>query len=79
MQLHSRTDIKRLAEKKDSTLSRRADLNLGVLLLEFFELYGLSFNYDWVGISVRKSGRYLPKDNEGTTSLFIEDPQCPGR
>lgn len=55
--------------------------NLGVLLVEFFELYGRSFNYDEVGISIRKGGRYYPKRSRGwyldsqPFLLCIEDPQ----
>jgi DNA polymerase sigma len=35
--------------------------NLGTLLLEFFHLYGLSFNYYTVGISVEEGGKLLGK------------------
>jgi len=35
--------------------------NLGVLLIEFFELYGLCFNYSRVGLTVRDSGSYFEK------------------
>lgn len=35
--------------------------NLGTLLLEFFHLYGVSFNYFSVGISVTEGGSYLGK------------------
>lgn len=38
-----------------------ADCNLGVLLIEFFELYGLHFNYERVGLSVRGGGSYFEK------------------
>lgn len=57
--------------------------NLGVLLIEFFELYGKFFNYFKVGISVRNGGAYLPKDemdmedSHKTSLLSIEDPQNP--
>lgn len=37
------------------------DTNLGVLLIEFFELYGRHFNYRQTGIEVREGGRYFPK------------------
>lgn len=37
------------------------DTNLGVLLIEFFELYGRHFNYRQTGIEVRGGGRYFPK------------------
>ncbi|KAJ3781377.1 hypothetical protein GGU10DRAFT_366944 [Lentinula aff. detonsa] len=64
-----------------------ADQNLGVLLLEFFELYGSFFNYENVGISVRDGGTYFNKRQRGwyndssnykgkggASSLSIEDP-----
>ncbi|KAG0217992.1 hypothetical protein BGX33_008853 [Mortierella sp. NVP41] len=35
--------------------------NLGVLLIEFFELYGLCFNYQNVGLSVANGGSYFAK------------------
>lgn len=35
--------------------------NLGSLLLDFLELYGLDFNYVTTGISVRYDGYYFPK------------------
>ncbi|KAF9350467.1 hypothetical protein BGX26_011356 [Mortierella sp. AD094] len=38
--------------------------NLGVLLIEFFELYGLNFNYRDVGLTVADGGRYFLKDKE---------------
>ncbi|KAG8908521.1 hypothetical protein FRB99_005881 [Tulasnella sp. 403] len=55
--------------------------NLGVLLIEFFELYGFYFNYSEVGISLRDGGMYYRKDDRGWTRqnqtylLSIEDPQ----
>ena len=55
--------------------------NVGVLLLEFFDLYGKRFNYDRVGISLRHRGRYFIKgrlgnlSNHRPDSLTIEDPQ----
>ncbi|KAJ1950016.1 hypothetical protein FBU59_000877 [Linderina macrospora] len=54
--------------------------NLGVLLTEFFELYGKRFNYDNVGISVRDSGHYFDKRSRNMLNhgqqylLAIEDP-----
>lgn len=63
-----------------------AQRNLGTLLLEFFELYGRSFNYDTVGISLRRGGSYFSKRERGWTKragnptpflLSIEDPQNP--
>ncbi|KAJ1940166.1 hypothetical protein GGF37_004090 [Kickxella alabastrina] len=54
--------------------------NLGVLLIEFFELYGKRFNYDTVCISVLEKGQYLDKRRKGFYNmnqpylLSIEDP-----
>ncbi|ORX69167.1 Nucleotidyltransferase [Linderina pennispora] len=54
--------------------------NMGVLLTEFFELYGKRFNYDNVGISVRDSGNYFDKRSRNMLNvgqpylLAIEDP-----
>ncbi|EGN95678.1 hypothetical protein SERLA73DRAFT_60289 [Serpula lacrymans var. lacrymans S7.3] len=60
-----------------------AEKNLGVLVMEFFELYGCYFNYEEVGISVRKGGTYFNKRQRGwydfykTNLLSIEDPTEP--
>ncbi len=57
--------------------------NLGVLLIEFFELYGKRFNYDLVGISINGPGRYFDKldydwQRRGQPYLLsIEDPTDP--
>lgn len=56
--------------------------NLGVLLIDFFELYGKNFGYDDVAISVQDGQvGYLPKDEcpalqnpRSTFSLAIQDP-----
>lgn len=54
--------------------------NLGVLVLEFFELYGCYFNYYEVGISLRDGGTYFNKAQRGWLDygqpklLSIEDP-----
>lgn len=61
-------------------------LNLGVLLIEFFELYGRHFNYLRTGIRVKDNGSYVPKEeiqkdmSEGhqPSMLCIEDPLQPG-
>ena len=60
--------------------------NLGVLLLEFLELYGRKFNYMKTGISIKNGGRYIPKeelqremvDGHRPSLLCIEDPLTPG-
>ncbi|KAL0946483.1 hypothetical protein HGRIS_012700 [Hohenbuehelia grisea] len=59
-----------------------AEKNLGVLVMEFFELYGYYFNYAEVGISVRDGGTYFNKRERGWVNfsrnnfpmLSIEDP-----
>lgn len=57
--------------------------NLGVLVMEFFELYGCYFNYEEVGISVRNGGSYYSKHSRGwhdyykRNLLSIEDPTDP--
>lgn len=70
LQLHPRTDAADTAA------------NLGVLLIEFFELYGRSFNYTSTAIRVRGDGSYLPKEQmemdmpggQKPSLLCIEDP-----
>ena len=71
LQLHPRPDAR----------SRRA--NLGVLLLEFFELYGLNFNYNNVCIRIKNGGGYMHKPDFYRSEvkqrcpekgLSIEDP-----
>jgi non-canonical poly(A) RNA polymerase PAPD5/7 len=57
--------------------------NLGVLVMEFFELYGVLFNYDEVGISLREGGTYFNKRQRGWLDygkrgvLSVEDPADP--
>ncbi|KAJ7706865.1 hypothetical protein B0H17DRAFT_1001303 [Mycena rosella] len=41
------------------------DRNLGVLVVEFFELYGTRFHYEEVGISLRDGGSYFGKRQRG--------------
>ncbi|KAJ6526239.1 hypothetical protein DFH09DRAFT_1046195 [Mycena vulgaris] len=41
------------------------DRNLGVLVVEFFELYGTRFHYEEVGISLREGGSYFGKRQRG--------------
>jgi non-canonical poly(A) RNA polymerase PAPD5/7 len=60
-----------------------AEKNLGVLVMEFFELYGCYFNYEETGISVRDGGTYFSKKRRGwfdyykSNLLSIEDPADP--
>lgn len=58
--------------------------NLGVLLIEFFELYGRNFNYMKTGITVLNDGSYFSKDEIQHSSdrsdnslLYIVDPTNP--
>ncbi|KAL6108922.1 tent4a [Pungitius sinensis] len=74
LQLHPRID------------TRRANINLGILLIEFFELYGRDFNYMKTGIRVKNGGAYASKEemlkaigSENRPSMLcIEDPIQPG-
>jgi DNA polymerase sigma len=49
--------------------------------MNFFELYGKTFNYDFIGISIRKDGSYFMKQDKGwdsndqaRTRLSVENP-----
>ncbi|XP_026229009.1 terminal nucleotidyltransferase 4A-like [Anabas testudineus] len=74
LQLHPRID------------TRRANINLGILLIEFFELYGRDFNYMKTGIRVKNGGAYMSKEEmlksvgngNRPSMLCIEDPVQPG-
>ncbi|XP_060776438.1 terminal nucleotidyltransferase 4A-like [Neoarius graeffei] len=74
LQLHPRIDC------------RAVNINLGILLIEFFELYGRHFNYLKTGIRVKNGGAYLAKDEmmkalssgHRPSLLCIEDPNIPG-
>ena len=73
-----------LHPRQDATSS---DANLGVLLIEFFELYGRHFNYIKTGIRIKNGGSYVPKDDiikdmengYRPSLLCIEDPLNPGK
>ncbi|GLD57964.1 non-canonical poly(A) RNA polymerase PAPD7 isoform X2 [Lates japonicus] len=74
LQLHPRID------------ARNPNENLGVLLIEFFELYGRHFNYLKTEIHIKNGGAYIPKEEimKAMTNgyrpsmLCIEDPLLPG-
>lgn len=74
LQLHPRDD------------PTKADVNLGVLLIEFFELYGKRFNYMHTAIRIKDGGSYIKKedikkdmkDGHRPSILCIEDPLTPG-
>uniref|UniRef100_A0A3Q1CN29 Terminal nucleotidyltransferase 4B n=1 Tax=Amphiprion ocellaris TaxID=80972 RepID=A0A3Q1CN29_AMPOC len=61
------------------------NINIGVLLIEFFELYGRHFNYLKTGIRIKDGGCYVAKDEvqknmmDGyrPSMLYIEDPLQP--
>jgi non-canonical poly(A) RNA polymerase PAPD5/7 len=65
--------------------AQKPNANLGVLLLEFFELYGRFFNYYRVGIRINDGGAYVAKSeiqkqmdpNYRPSILCIEDPLNP--
>lgn len=67
--------------------TRRTNINLGFLLIEFFELYGRDFNYMKTGIRVKNGGAYLSKEEmlkamgsgNRPSMLCIEDPIQPGQ
>lgn len=44
--------------------------NLGSLLLDFLEFYGIDFNYVTTGISVRHDGYYFPKGQKEMKEVF---------
>ncbi|XP_062847890.1 terminal nucleotidyltransferase 4A-like [Trichomycterus rosablanca] len=74
LQLHPRIDC------------RATNINLGILLIEFFELYGRHFNFLKTGIRVKNGGAYLAKEEMmkalgsgyRPSTLCIEDPNLPG-
>ena len=47
--------------------------NLGAMLLEFLELYGVDFNYCTTGISVRYGGYYFPKGASDKAATFASE------
>ncbi|XP_686065.5 terminal nucleotidyltransferase 4A isoform X2 [Danio rerio] len=74
LQLHPRID------------TRNPNMNLGILLIEFFELYGRHFNYLKTGIRIKNGGAYMAKEDimkamsngYRPSMLCIEDPLLPG-
>ncbi|KAG1947299.1 terminal nucleotidyltransferase 4A [Pimephales promelas] len=73
LQLHPRIDAK------------NPNMNLGILLIEFFELYGRHFNYLKTGIRIKNGGAYMAKEDimkamsngYRPSMLCIEDPLLP--
>lgn len=60
-QLHQRLD------------ASQPNANLGVLLIEFFELYGRHFNYLKTGIRIKEGGAYISKDEVRKGKIFFAD------
>lgn len=66
--------------------ARSQNINLGSLLIEFFELYGRHFNYLQTGIRITDGGSYVRKEEiqkemdrgHRASILCIEDPLTPG-
>ncbi|CAI5459473.1 unnamed protein product, partial [Closterium sp. Yama58-4] len=60
----------------------KLEQNLGVLLIDFFHLYGRGLNTSDVGVSARHGGRFFLKRDRGMVQqnrfmLAVEDPQMP--
>ncbi|KAG0621663.1 hypothetical protein M758_3G038500 [Ceratodon purpureus] len=59
------------------------ETNLGILLVDFLDLYGRTLNMKDVGVSCRGGGRFFPKRDRGFNDhkrpflLCVEDPQSP--
>uniref|UniRef100_A0A674AYZ8 polynucleotide adenylyltransferase n=1 Tax=Salmo trutta TaxID=8032 RepID=A0A674AYZ8_SALTR len=76
-------DYKKLHSRENAC---SPNANTGVLLIEFFELYGRHFNYLKTGIRIKDGGCYLSKDEVQKSMLdgyrpsllYIEDPLQPG-
>lgn len=66
-------------------VGRTDKCDLGKHLIDFFELYGTNFNYEYVGISIRKGGFFFAKQTRGWEGydektkfkLCVENPQDP--
>lgn len=57
--------------ERDAVNYRRPAVNnLGCMLLEFLELFGLQFNYCTTGISVRHDGFFFPKGADDRKQVF---------
>jgi non-canonical poly(A) RNA polymerase PAPD5/7 len=58
-----------LHPRGEEAVSEKA--NLGVLLIEFFELYGRHFNYSNTAIIISDGGSYVSKDKVSRTVVFV--------
>jgi DNA polymerase sigma len=52
------------------------DMDLGTLLVDFFDLYGNQFNYYTCGISVLGNGQYVAKPNDPSSRLQPDQLYC---
>jgi len=57
-------------ERDAKNFQRPSVYNLGSLLLEFFELYGIELNFITTGISVRYDGFFFPKGASDRRAVF---------
>jgi predicted nucleotidyltransferase len=74
---------KRRRQHQHRSSDQQPEASLGMLLYEFFDLYGRSFNYATTGISVKDGGTYFRKAQRGwcneqrPMSLAVENPLEP--
>lgn len=59
-------------ERKAFNERRENTMNLGAILLEFFEFYSMDFNYLTTGISVRSDGFFFMKGAKGRRDHFYQ-------
>ena len=85
VQLHPRLRAGRRSGMEGRREPESEQTNLGVLLLEFLELYGRDFDFANVAIRVKDGGAYMPKEalfpgtaQSGPPVVSIEDPLQPG-
>lgn len=77
---HLQMHWSRQSSKANSTC---LESNLGILLIDFFDLYGRKLNANDVGVSCRSGGQFYSKNIRGFSNLkrrhllSVEDPQAP--
>jgi non-canonical poly(A) RNA polymerase PAPD5/7 len=70
-------------QQQNEDIAPPFESNLGILLVDFFRLYGRALNHTSVGVSCRKGGGYFSKRSKGFYNdersylLAIEDPNEP--
>mgnify|MGYP003927749963 CR=1 FL=1 len=55
----------------------KPETNLGALLVDYLHLYGLRFNMERIGISVRDGGAYFRKARQGLPAPRTSTPRAP--